>query len=166
MPDSATLGDVARITALVMSERDPTPAYRAVDALAKRIFDHRLLTVMRFIEETVEVERLYSSNTEAYPVGGRKRKAGTPWGEQVLDRGRVFICHSPEDITRAFTDHDLIFSLGVGGMINVPILIGGRCIGTLNISAAGDRFHESDIPDGRLLAGLLLPLVMAGALAR
>ncbi len=36
-------------------------------------------TVMRHLAASNEVERIYSSNPAAYPVGGRKQKQGTSW---------------------------------------------------------------------------------------
>jgi GAF domain-containing protein len=158
--EAITLADVSHIMARIAGP-SPDEAYRAIDELAQRALGHKLLTVLVFRPETVEVERLYSSNTQAYPVGGRKQKKGTPWGERVLDRGEFYIAKGPDDIKWAFSDHELIASLGITGMINVPILFGGRCIGTLNISHEAGRFTEADFPAARTLAGLVLPLVLA-----
>jgi hypothetical protein len=155
-----TIEDVANITTLTAGP-DRAAAWRAIDALAMRLYDHRLLTVLRHIVETSEVERLYSSHPTAYPAGGRKQKAGTDWGRQVLDRGEVFICHTKADIERTFNDHSLIFSLGVGGMVNVPIRLGGKCVATMNISTTGDRFGDTDHEQLLLLGALVLPLVLS-----
>jgi hypothetical protein len=80
MPDTTiTMQDLSRIMALTAGS-EPALAYGAVDALARRLFDHRLFTVTRSILQTKEVERAYSSNPTAYPVGGRKQKQDTPLG--------------------------------------------------------------------------------------
>ncbi len=162
MPDAVIpLQDITHIMALTAKGAPPI-AYAAIDELAKRVFDHRLFTVTRSLHETKEVERVYSSNVAAYPIGGRKQKQNTPWGEQVLDRGEVLLCHGPGEIERVFADHALIHSLGVNGMVNIPVLFAGRSIATMNMSHA-DRFQEADVPAMTILAALLLPLVMAGA---
>lgn len=165
MPDAViTPEDVTRIQALVAA--DATAAWRAIDALAERTFDHRLFTVTRSLHETAEVERAYSSNPQAYPVGGHKQKGGTAWGAQVLERGEPLICRNADDIRRVFSDHALILSLGIGGMINVPVLFNGRSVATMNVShAAADRISARDLPQLRLLAALLLPLVLGGTTA-
>ena len=161
MPD-ATIPVEAIIHIMTLTANGPPPAaYAAIDAVAQRVFDHRLFTVTRSLHETVEVERVYSSNTAAYPIGGRKQKLNTPWGEQVLDRGEVLLCHGPGSIEHYFADHVLIRSLGVNGMVNIPVLFAGRSIATMNMSHA-DRFQDADVPAMRVLAALLLPLVMAG----
>jgi GAF domain-containing protein len=160
MRDQPTTGDLAQIMALTARSR-PQDACAAIDALAKRLFDHRLFTVTRSILDTQEVQRVYSSNETAYPVGGRKQKQNTPWGEQVLDRGEILVCDDADDIRRVFSDHELILSLGVTAMINVPVLCAGRSVATMNMSLAQGRFSEVDYPTLNILAGLLLPLVLA-----
>src|SRR5205085_6338329 len=110
----------------VARERDPLAAFRAVDVVVQHTLGHKLLTMMRHIEPTAEVERIYSSNPAAYPVGGRKPKDGTTWGARVLDHGEVFIAATEEELRTAFADHALILSLGIGSIMNVPIMLGGR----------------------------------------
>jgi GAF domain-containing protein len=113
---------------------------------------------MRHVTETAEVERIYSSNPRAYPVGGRKQKQGTPWGEQVLDRGEVFIARDRAELRAAFADHELIFSLGIGSIMNVPVMLHGRCRGIVNLSHDAGRYGEGDVAPARVLAGLLAPV--------
>lgn len=160
MPDPLpSPDDIAAVMAL--TAREGLAAYKAVDDLARRLFDHRLFTVTRSLHETSEVERAYSSNPVAYPVGGRKQKRDTHWGHVVLDQGEVMVCRNAGDIRRVFADHELILSLGITGMVNVPVLFAGRSLATMNVSHAGDRFGPDSLPALRVLAGLLLPLVMA-----
>jgi hypothetical protein len=94
-------------------------------------------------------------------VGGRKQKQGTPWGDQVLNRGQVLICHGADDIRRVFSDHEVILGLGITGMVNVPVLLAGRSMATMNMGHADDRFSPDDGPAMAMLAGLALPLVLA-----
>lgn len=155
-----TIPDVAAVMEAIARGDGLDPGFRALDALARKVFDHRLLTALILLPETLEVERLYSSNVEAYPVGGRKQKKGSVWGDKVLDRGEMHISHGPEGIRESFSDHALIASLGIEGMINVPVLDRGRCVGTVNISTATDAFTEADHPTAALIGGLALPLFL------
>ena len=155
-----TLDDIADIMRLTAGP-DRDAAWAAIDALTVRLYDRRLFTALNHLLATAQVERLYSSNTDAYPVGGRKQKKDTHWGKKTLDEGGLYICHNAADIERTFFDHALIFSLGVGGMVNVPVMLGGRCVASLSISAAGDRFSEADAPQLGLIAGLTLPLILS-----
>ena len=107
--------------------------------------------------ESQEVERLYSSLPDAYPVSGRKPKLGTHWGEQVLDRGEIFIANSPDEVRAAFADYELIFSIRIGAIMNVPVRFRGRSLGTMNICSEAGWFTDADRAPGRLLASLLVP---------
>jgi GAF domain-containing protein len=136
-------------------------AYRAAEALAGRVIGHLLFTVNRHLAATAEVERLYSGNPTAYPVGGRKQKRDTPWGRVVLDQGEVFIARNSEEVRAAFSDHALIASLGISSIMNVPIRFGGKSLGAMNLCGEAGQYAESDIPAAKILAGLLVPVLLA-----
>lgn len=151
--------DVAKVMALTAGP-DRAAAWAAIDAVVLRLYEHKLFTALNHLPASGEVERLYSSHPDAYPVGGRKKKQDTHWGKKTIDEGLLYICHGPADIERTFFDHALIASMGVGGMVNVPVMLGGRCIASLSISTAGDRFSEADGPELSMIAGLTLPLIL------
>lgn len=155
-----TAEDIAAVAELV-AKAEPTVAFKAIDALVQKVWGHTLLTVLAYLPETAEVERRYSSNETAYPVGGRKAKQGTAWGSHVLEGGNFHISHDAEDIKKTFFDHELIASLGASGMINIPLLVSGRCVGTLNISNVAGFFSEADFPTARIFGALTVPLLLA-----
>jgi GAF domain-containing protein len=155
------LEDIAAVIERVATARDPQAAYAAVDALAQRVIGHRLFTVLRYLPETVEVERVYSSNTTAYPLAGRKPKRGTLWGEAVLDRGEVYISADAAAVRAAFSDHELIASLGISSIMNIPIRFGGRVLGTMNLNHAAGHFGAETIAPAKIMGGLLVPLLLA-----
>jgi hypothetical protein len=154
---SPTLADIATIAEVTANAREPDAVFRAVEVLAQQAIGFRLFTVMRLHGESQEVERLYSSLPDAYPVSGRKPKQGTPWGEQVLDRGEIFIANLPDEVRAAFADYELIFSLGIGAIMNVPIRFRGGSLGTMNICSEAGWFTDTDRGPGRLLGSLLVP---------
>jgi hypothetical protein len=155
-----TLGDLALLADRLASEQEPALLYAAIDALVQDVIGHRLFTLMKVHEASSEVERIYSSNPEAYPVGGRKEKRGTPWSRAVLDRGEIFIARTPEEVRDAFSDHALIFSLGIGSIMNVPLGYRGRRLGTMNISHESGWFTEEDARAGRLIAPFVVPSLL------
>jgi GAF domain-containing protein len=157
-----TLVDLTAIAEATASDPDPDAVFRAVEALTQRVIGVRLFTVMRLHAESAEVERVYSSNPTAYPVTGRKPKGGTEWGAQVLDRGETFLAATAADVRRVFTDYELIFSLGIGAILNVPIRFRGRSLGTVNICNEANWFRDEDAVTGRMLAALLVPPLLAG----
>ena len=159
MTHTLALNDIAHAMGIAASCADTQAAYAVVDDLAQRTIKHRLFTVMRYLPETVEVERLYSSNPSAYPPGGRKPKQGTPWGDVVLDRGEVFIAPDAEGVRAAFSDHALLSQLGISAIMNIPIRFRGRVMGTMNLSHAAGHFTSDMVAPGRILAALLVPLL-------
>ena len=100
--------------------------YRVLEELSAAVIGHRLFTIMRFDSGRAEVERVYSSNPAAYPVGGRKKKRDTAWADQVLGLKQVFRVTTPQEIQVAFDDHATIFGLGIGSILNIPVADRGR----------------------------------------
>jgi GAF domain-containing protein len=165
MPDRArvlTLDDLGTLAEVSASAHEPQALYAAVDALVQKVIGHRLFTIMRVHEAAMEVERVYSSNTDAYPVGGRKSKRVTPWSRAVLERGEVFVARTPDEVREAFDDYRLIASLGIGSIMNVPVSYRGSRLGTMNVSHEAGWFRDEDAAAAMLIAMLLVPPLLAG----
>lgn len=138
------LSDAAR-------EADPLALLQAVHEVGQVSTGHRLCTAMRFDAVTMTVQRIWSSDPVAYPVGGAKPKRDTAWGTQVLLQGRAFVGEGEDAIRAHFADHAVILGLGLRSIVNLPILARGACRGTLNLLWA-----EAAVPPGRrAMAGLL-----------
>ena len=157
---SLTLGDVANVMRLSADAADACEVYARVDILVRETVGYKLLTVLRFVEETQEVERLYSSDPKAYPVGGRKQLATINKDHSLAASGQIFIAANPDEVKRTFPDHELIFSLGAGAVLNAPIRHLGRRLGTLNCCGAANSYGEKQIEAARILADLLAPTLL------
>ena len=155
------LADIAGVAQTTASADETDATFRAVERLTRQVIGFHLFTVMQLHRERQEVERVYSSLPEAYPVSGRKPKRGTKWGTAVLDRGEIFVANSPDEVRAAFADYELIFSLGIGAIMNVPVRFRGRSLGTMNICSDAGWFADADHATGRLLASLLVPPLLA-----
>ena len=107
-----------------------------------------------------ELQRIWSSDVDAYPVAGRKRKSWTPWSLQLLARAEVFVGEGPAALKEAFSDHALIASLGLQSIVNVPVLDEqGDCFATFNVLTPRASWEPRDIVAIRLLALLATPAV-------
>jgi hypothetical protein len=114
----------------------------------------------------IELERIWSSNPAVYPVSGRKRKAMTPWTNQLLCRGEVFIGEGETALAQVFDDHALIASLGLRAVVNVPLLDDrGACFATFNVLGTGPLWRPDEVLLVRLLATLAAPAVRRAATA-
>ncbi|MGP1355526.1 GAF domain-containing protein, partial [Roseicyclus sp.] len=66
------------------------------------------------------------------PVSGEKPLQSGRWTDVVEGRHETFVANTIEEIADVFPDHELIRSLGCESCMNVPVVVGGAVIGTLN----------------------------------
>lgn len=115
----------------------------AVAALLQARYGWRLCTVMR--HEGGFNQRIWSSDPVAYPPGGRKPvREGTKWTRVLLREGRPFLCRDAAAIRAHFADAAAILALGCESCLNLPVLAGGRVLGTVNLL---HRAHHYDAVD-------------------
>ena len=142
---------------------------RIIDGVRQQLIGPGLLTVnLRCSplprdeegDDTLELQRLWTSNPQAYPVAGRKTKKLTPWTRQLLVRGEVFIGEGREALQAVFDDHALIASLGLQSIVNVPMFDGqGPCFATFNLLGMQPQWTPQDIALAQLLATLTAPVI-------
>jgi hypothetical protein len=154
-----TIDDVCVAMAL-QAERPEAQTYKAVERLALETCGYRLLTILKVIESDAVVERVSSSDEKAYPVGGRKPLDKLSASQRALDAGAVFLAADKEQVRAAFFDHELIFSLGITAIMNVPIRHSGARLGMINFCGDEGTYGEREQAIGRVLAGLLVPALL------
>jgi GAF domain-containing protein len=152
--------DLERLAQVLGEARQPAGICRAVEALSGEVIGHRLFTVMRYDAARSEVERVHTSLPAVYPVGGRKQKPESAWSNRLLRDRQVFRASGPDEISVAFDDHATILELGLGSILNVPIVFDGRCVGTMNLCHQAGWYMPEDEATGRLLAALLVPVLL------
>ncbi|MEP6559202.1 MAG: GAF domain-containing protein [Burkholderiales bacterium] len=109
----------------------------------------------------VELRRIWSSDTLAYPVAARKQKTWTAWTHQLFQRGEVFIGEGAGALADAFDDHARIASLGLRAVVNVPLLdvSSGAPFATFNVLSQRDRWQPQEVWLIRLLASIAMPAI-------
>lgn len=155
MPD--ILADLVECFEAAARDSGPLPRVRAADRLARERIGQQLCTAMAFDRKTMTVQRIFSSRPAEYPVGGRKPKQDTDWGRQVLLEGRRFEGEGEAAIRAHFADHEVILGLGLRSIVNLPILVGGACVGTLNLLWPGTALNPAYVASARVLALLATP---------
>ncbi len=101
--------------------RDPAAAFEAIGAATLQAMGPGLLTINAWHAGPAQIERLWSSDTAAYPVGGRKSKGDSPWRHQLLERGEVFVGEGDAALAAVFDDVQRIRGLGCTAVVNVPL---------------------------------------------
>lgn len=114
--------------------------WQALQALVQRIVGAKLFTVMKTDVEANVASRLYTNMQDAYPVSGTKPISMTPWFEQVVLGRQTFVMNTIAEIATHFADHELIASLGCGSCVNMPVVVKGRVLGTVNMLDAEHHF--------------------------
>jgi len=160
MPDSLLVAHLSAIYAAGERGDGARTMMQAVDGAAADLIGHRLFTIMVVHHATMEVERLYSNMPEAYPVAGRKKKRDTWWGGHVVEQGKPFVGAGPADLAKAFADHELIRSLGLNCVLNVPLRFDGLTRGTMNLLHTGEHYTPDHIGRARAIAQPLLPVML------
>jgi GAF domain-containing protein len=110
----------------------PQAAFTALCQLTRDIVGVKLFTVMAHDGNKGVASRIYSNMPEVYPVSGTKPANVTDWSRQVIENKQTFVANDIEGIRAVFDDHELIRSLGCESVINVPIVVGGEVLGTIN----------------------------------
>ncbi|MBX9844375.1 MAG: GAF domain-containing protein [Xanthobacteraceae bacterium] len=155
--------DLSALAEALRSSNQPLAVCRALERLSGETIGHRLFTVMQFDSDRSEVLRIHTSLPAVYPAGGRKKKKETRWADHVLTDLKVFRGGEPADIVSAFDDHATILGLGLGSVLNIPVVFKGRCVGTMNLLHQAGWYGPDDERIGLLLATFLTPVLLNSA---
>jgi len=118
---------------LVRTSPDAEPVFARLGERIHDIIGTRLFSATVFDMESRQSRRVYSENTDAYPVGGFKPISDGLWSDTVLVRHQIFHTLSIDKIAEVFFDWELIRSLGNESNANIPTIVGGEVIGTINL---------------------------------
>lgn len=144
-------------TCIAALRSGPTEAlFQAVDKAIAETVGHKLFTLLYVAPNGKRVKRLYTNMPNEYPVGGYKEANDTPWRRRILQEKRAWVGYDAGDIKSAFLDHELILSLGCESAMNVPVVYGGRLLGTMNLLDAKGHYKETDPDKCALFAALLV----------
>lgn len=156
-----TPDDITR--ALAAAEGQPAAALTALGRLAEDTTGARLVTLMTIDPDDGTAERIYTNMPGPYPVSGRKPMNRTHWSDIVIGRHETFVANDIEGIAAVFPDHPLILSLGCESVMNLPVVVNGRVMGTINCLDGPGYWTPA-----RLIAaeGLRLPAAAAFLLHR
>lgn len=159
--ERAMVDPVAQLAAVAEAVRECRGAgdlLRALDHALAATLGHRLFTVMRYHRDSGESERIYSSNPQAYPVGGRKALQEAGWVDRVFRQRQPFLGRNAADLREVFPDHRLIASLGLQSVLNLPVARGAAVLGTLNLLHQENWYDAADFALGTVFAALAIPV--------
>ena len=118
--------------ALAAKGRQPNAAFAGLEALTNALVGVKLFTIMVRDSAQGVSQRIYSNMPDAYPVSGTKPANQTHWSSIVIDQQQIFVANDIAAVAAVFDDFKLIQSLGCESVINVPIVVDGDVLGTIN----------------------------------
>ncbi|SEL33586.1 hypothetical protein SAMN05216262_10976 [Colwellia chukchiensis] len=137
------INEAALATAL---KQGNTKAYFiALQEELSRHFTIKLLTFSEVDMTALKAKRLYSSNEGSYSIGGLKPIEQNAWTARVIEQQQVFVAHQHSELAKVFFDHALIAELGLGSVINWPVVMHSKVIGTVNMLAEDGAYLHSDL---------------------
>jgi hypothetical protein len=144
---------VAEFDAVLAIAKEPAAIWTALQALAQEAVGAKLFTVMQVDFEKDVAGRVHTSDPVSYAVSGTKPINRTRWFDIVHVERRPFVANTIKEIAAVFPDHETIWSLGCGSVINLPVIIADELAGTLNL------LHEEHYyTPGRVAAATRLSL--------
>lgn len=132
MTETETEQAVAAFARSIGTVKTGADAWLSLHALFDAAVGAKLFTVTTVDLDRAEARRLYSSDPENYPVSGAKPILVDPWYELVIVAHKSFVANTLDEISGHFPDHALIGRLGCGSVINLPVLLAGSVVATVN----------------------------------
>lgn len=108
-------------------------AFDALCALSKATVGAKLFTVMTADMQAMLARRAYTDDPANYPTSGTKPIEMNRWFEQVHGRHESFVANTLSEIATVFPDAELIGRLGCGSVINLPVILAGEMVATVNM---------------------------------
>jgi hypothetical protein len=139
--------------------------WEALQDLARAVIGAKLFTIMTVDMPAGLARREYTSDPVAYPVSGTKPVHYDEWFDLIANQRRPFIANTIADIAKVFPDHQTIWSLGCGSVINIPVFVGGKLLGTVNCLDVEYHYTPERVEKSGLL-GIPAKLAFLAAAAR
>ena len=111
----------------------PDQIFTALEALVQTEVGAIIFSCSTFDLVAGQSRRIYTNMPKVYPVSGLKEIIPNSWTRQVLDQRKTFVANTLDEIRQVFPDHAIIGSLGCGSVVNMPVVLAGQFLGTVNV---------------------------------
>lgn len=119
--------------------------WKALDRLSLSMDGHKLFTVMTVDMAAGLARRVYSNHPVEYPVTGTKLIHRDAWFEIVHGQKRSFVANTITEIAKVFPDFELIQLLGCGSVINLPVVLRGDLVATINLLHVAHHYTQERV---------------------
>lgn len=126
--------------------------WRALQNHIQAMVGAKLFTIMQIDWEKDVAARVYSNDPVSYPVSGTKPINRTYWFTVVNDQRQPFIANTIQAIAEVFPDHETIWALGCGSVVNWPVFVNDKLAGTINMLDVEHHYTPAKIEQIMALA--------------
>jgi GAF domain-containing protein len=124
---------IARFDAAIAQAKGADEAFGALQALVQATVGAKLFTFMTVDMQAEVARRAYTSDPQNYPASGTKPIRYDAWFDIVHKQRQYFVANTIAEIAKVFPDYELINSLGCQSVVNMPVVLGGELVGTVNV---------------------------------
>ena len=150
---------ILKIDQLVNLNNNNFEIFELLENAFQDMIGHKLFTVLRYDKSSLELERIYSSNPSNYPLNGIKKLTNTDWSKIVLVDGNVYIGYNSNDIKLSFPDYELIERLGCRSVMNIPLILEGNVVGSVNLLNKENWYNEHQVQVAKILSSKVANLI-------
>ena len=150
---------IFKIDQLISLNKNNFKIFELLENAFQEIIGHKLFTVLRYDKSSLELERIYSSNPSNYPLNGIKKLTNTDWSKIVLVDGNVYIGYNSNDIKLSFPDYELIERLGCRSVMNIPLILEGNVVGSVNLLNKENWYNEHQVQLAKILSSKVANLI-------
>lgn len=154
---------LAEFDAAIAKAKGVDEAFAAMQALTEKTVGAKLFTYMTVDMENEVARRAYTSDAASYPTSGTKPIRYDSWFDIVHKQHDYFVANTIEDIAKVFPDYELINSLGCQSVVNMPVILGGVLVGTMNVLHETDYYTPARVAEIKTV--LSIPAKLAAAIA-
>ena len=151
---------ILKIDQLVNLNNNNFEIFELLENAFQDMIGHKLFTVLRYDKSSLELERIYSSNPSNYPLNGIKKLTNTDWSKMVLVNGNVYIGYNSNDIKLSFPDYELIEKLGCRSVMNIPLILKGDVVGSVNLLNKENWYNEHQVQVAKMLSSKVANLII------
>lgn len=155
---------LAAFDAAIAEAKGADQAFAALQALTEATVGAKLFTYMTVDMANEVARRAYTSDAANYPTSGTKPIRYDSWFDIVHKERRYFVANTIADIAKVFPDYELIDSLGCQSVVNMPVVLGGELVGTVNMLDVDGYYTPERVETIRNV--LSVPAKLAAAIAR
>ncbi len=141
MPKTLEPAEIGRVIAA------PNQPYASLDLLAAWLRadpGYAMLTILLYDVASGQGRRIYSSDPAAYPVGDYKPIPRTDWVDRVLIRQENFVAYDVDEFRPHYADWEKLQAMGLLSGTNLPIVVAGEAIGSVNLTAREEGFYTQE----------------------